>query len=249
MIAMKYLIYLFALTTMVACGTGTKTKESIDDNGRSENHPDPWLSEESWPNGSRPFAFSQPRNEWSADQKMIHEAIYFTSYEFVPLYYDEVIRMNIVSSQKECDNIIKDAMEGRSLEREEDVQAGLDLKYTTNRFRDQILAEPHLLPETENREWYFDDKNAKEVCRFLDLLFHCNVEGPVLHRIPSIKVNGTSAEAIVEGRGGKLVSNDTLINGKEFGIPEFHGGFCPSVRFDLVKEDGKWLIDHREVLN
>lgn len=247
---MKHLIWLFGLILFTSCGTGTKTKEAST-HGRREagNLADPWLSEESWPAGSLPFAFSRPRNEWSSDQKMIHEAIDFTAWEFIPLYYDEVIRMNIASSQKQCDKIIKDAVEGRWLEREEGMQVGLDLKSTTKRFRDQILSEPHLLPQTGNREWYFDDKNAGEVSEFLDLLFHCNVGGPVLHCIPSIKVNGAKAEAIVEGRGGKLVSNDTLINGKQHGIPEFHDGFCPSVRFDLVKVDGKWLIDHREILN
>jgi hypothetical protein len=213
----------------------------------SGNEVDSWITSEKWGSGSYSFVFAKPHHDWTNDQILIAEAIKSTASEFDHVLRDEQYEIAVCKSQKACDSVV-----GRVMNEEQiglmEIDYALNLKSTTAAFRKEMLSEPHTLPHVGDwEEWYGDTSNADAVVAFCDLLCRCNVF-PRIHRISSVQVNGSKAHAIVEIKNGAMVDHDTIISGSSFGIPELGNEKCPSVRFDLIKEDGKWLIDHREIL-
>jgi hypothetical protein len=210
---------------------------------------DPWLLEDHWFYGTYTPIFSLERESWNPDQKKIYEAIKSTTSELERLVHDEQFLKNTNVSQAACDKMIRDAMHGKPVDLMEKTDP-LQLGHVTSRFREQISSESHPLPFGGEHEWYFKEENWDSNTEFTDLLFRCNV-GARIYRLSEIDLTGDSANAIVESRCGGI-GNDTIIDGKKYGAPHFTKDDCDGclpVRFDLVKVDGKWLIDHREFLN
>lgn len=233
------------LLVAVESGCGqSKVEESVN----TSSDVDPWLREDRWHYGSYSFVFSLEREGWNSDQRRIHAAIKSTAGEFDRLINDEQFLMNTIVSQAACDKVIWEAMHGKPVDLME-ITDPLHFEYVTGRFRDRIASEPHPLPVVGDFGWYVKDENWEVNTGFTDLLFRCKDRR--VHRISEITIARDAATAIVESRCGWLVSHDTIIDGDKYAVPNFANddcNGCPRVRFDLVKEDGKWLIDHREVL-